>query len=627
MWTEGRWIQDHLGRTLILRGVNVSGSAKHPVTSLDDDAQQRASWLHPESVSFVGKPIPLESADEHFARLRAFGHRLLRLVVTWEAIEHAGPGQYDEAYLAYLRALIEQAARYDIQIFMDPHQDVWSRFTGGDGAPAWTLDCVGIRRDMLVPCGAAIVSAFHDGPLPTMIWPTNYTKLGAATMFTLLFAGNDFAPSLNIDGEPVSAFLQRHYVSALVRLVRALRGLPNVIGYGSMNEPSAGLIGLRDLHQSIPGMVAKGPSPTPFQSMLAAAGFPQEVEVWEFSPSLMGPIGKTILNPSGACLWQSSDADIWRREGVWDVVHGKPQLLKPDYFASVRGRPVHFAQDYLKPFALRVLEAIRKEDSGALLFVEGPPSPVGEPPPWTAQDPSGVVHAGHFYDGMALLGKHYDPEFTIDTVRMMPVFGRDQVVQAYTDQVRALADHVPSVPFLLGEFGIPFDLDGGASFPQGDYAAQEAALDGFFAALDRNLVSGTLWNYTPDNSHACGDHWNGEDLSIYSVDDKKGQGDVYAGGRALSAVVRPYAMATAGTPLQMSYDRHAREFVFRQQRSPDVQAATEIVVPRYCYPAGFSVEISAGTWRYDDSREILTWESPRTEQQESLRITPQQMQK
>ena len=40
--------------------------------------------------------------------------------------------------------------------------------------------------------GAAILHHLHGDPFPRMVWPTNVTKLGAATMFTLFFAGNDF---------------------------------------------------------------------------------------------------------------------------------------------------------------------------------------------------------------------------------------------------------------------------------------------------------------------------------------------------------------------------------------------------------------------------------------------------
>lgn len=621
MRTDGQWVKDEAGRTLLLRGVNLSGSAKVPQTPLGA-SHLRSSHLTPELASFVGRPLPLAEADEHFARLRAFGHFFVRLVVTWEAIEHAGPGQYDRAYLDYLRALIEKAARYELKIFVDPHQDVWSRFTGGDGAPAWTLDVVGMKRESLVDCGAAVVHAFHEGALPTMIWPTNYTKLGAATLFTLFFAGHDFAPSLRVHNESISEFLQRHYVAALCEVARSLRGLPNVVGYGTMNEPSAGYIGVRSLQHAVPGMVAKGPSPSPLQSMAAASGLPVEVEVCEFSASFMGTVGTTILNPNGVSLWRSPTDDVWHREGVWAVVNGTPQVLRPDHFSVVRNRPVHFAKDYLKPLVLKVLEGIRKVDESALIFFEGPPMPIGEPPPWNDSDPKGVVHAGHFYDGMALMGKHYDPEFTVDTVRMTPVFGREQVQAAYAEQIHSLAAHLPSIPFLLGEFGIPFDLDGGASFRSGDYSAQEAALDGYFSALDRNLLSGTLWNYTPDNDNAHGDMWNGEDLSIYSRDKQTGTGDVYDGGRALSAVVRPYACAAAGTPLHMSFSRESRHFELRLRRSQHVTAPTEIFVPRYHYPSGFSVEVSAGSWRFDEVRERLWWESEPSDQEETVRIMP-----
>jgi hypothetical protein len=39
---------------------------------------------------------------------------------------------------------------------MDPHQDVWSRWSGGDGAPAWTFEKLGMDTDKMNQAGAAI---------------------------------------------------------------------------------------------------------------------------------------------------------------------------------------------------------------------------------------------------------------------------------------------------------------------------------------------------------------------------------------------------------------------------------------------------------------------------------------
>jgi len=66
-------------------------------------------------------------------------------------------------------------------------------------------------------------------------------------------------------------------------------------------------------------------------------------------------------------------------------------------------------------------------------------------------------------------------------------------------------------PTLIGEFGIPFDFDNGA-FQSGDFSDQAAALDRSVNAMEANMLSYTLWNYSPDNDNLRGDQWNGEDF-------------------------------------------------------------------------------------------------------------------
>ena len=88
---EGPWIlEPGTNRTLILRGVNLSGGSKLPQGL--PSHQPRGFWEdYDRDVSFVGRPFALEDADEHLDRLREWGFTFLRFIFTWEAIEHAGP--------------------------------------------------------------------------------------------------------------------------------------------------------------------------------------------------------------------------------------------------------------------------------------------------------------------------------------------------------------------------------------------------------------------------------------------------------------------------------------------------------------------------------------------------------
>ena len=66
-------------------------------------------------------------------------------------------------------------------------------------------------------------------------------------LFTPSQAGDTFAPTCTVRGEPVQRFLQRHYINAMAALASALKGLRNVVGFGTMNEPLPGYLGLKRL--------------------------------------------------------------------------------------------------------------------------------------------------------------------------------------------------------------------------------------------------------------------------------------------------------------------------------------------------------------------------------------------
>ena len=511
IYIQGAWLKDEFGRTRLLRGVNLGGSSKLPTTP--DGATYRAEgfYAHRE-VSFVGRPFPLQEADEHFARLKAWGFTFLRLLVTWEAIEHAGPGLYDETYLDYLRKLVIKAGEYEMEVLIDPHQDVWSRFTGGDGAPGWTLEAAGMDMTHFDETGAAITHQRHGDPFPRMIWPTNTYKLACATLFTLFFAGNDFAPELKVEGEPVQEYLQRHYCAALQQVAQRLADLPNVIGFEAINEPTAGYVGCADLSAPI-GRLKLGDCPTPFQSLLLGSGIPQQVEVWNLGSLSLRRTGRRWLNTAGTSAWLPGKGCVWKQHGVWDTDRsGKPVLLRPDYFAHA-----DFNQDYLRPFVERYAAAIRQVAPGAPIFFEHDPAQPLKP--WAGALPPGLVFAPHWYDALTLLKKQYSAWVAVDELSGKLVFGKGGIRKAFARQIanlkRAAQEDLGGIPLLLGEFGIAFDLDGKRSFRSGDFSKQEQALERSFRAVEDNLLSCAIWNYTPDNTHLHGDLWNDEDFSIF----------------------------------------------------------------------------------------------------------------
>ncbi len=605
---DGPWFKDERGRTLMLRGVNLGGSSKVPF-SPDGATHISDRFFNHRDVSFIGRPFPLEEADEHFTRLRAWGFTFLRLLVTWEAIEHAGPGLYDEVHLEYIRAIVEKAAEHGIALFIDPHQDVWSRFSGGDGAPGWTFEVVGFDITQFKETGAAIVHQTYGDPFPRMIWPTNSGKLAAATMFSLFFGGNDFAPETKVEGVPVQDYLQGHYIEAMVQVAKKLSGLTNVIGYDTMNEPLPGYIGFEDLNAP-GGMVKLGSSPSPFQSMLLGSGIAQNVGTWKLGITGERKVDSQVVNSSAVNAWLPDRDCVWRRNGVWDLdTTGQPRILRPHHFTKVRGRRIDFSNDYYRPFANRYAKAIRSVSPEAIIFIESEPRHVSMK--WGAQDAPNIVFAPHWYDGFVLFMKSFYSALAIDFRTGKVIIGSKRIRRSFADQVASFKHtsiaSFGGVPTLIGEFGIPFDLKGKRAYRTGNYRDQIRAMDRSMRAMEDNLLSYTLWNYTADNTNARGDQWNDEDLSIFSRDQQTDPADIHSGGRALEAVVRPYPRAIAGEPLHMAFDIKKKRFTFEYLHDPEIEAPTEIFVPNYQYPEGYAVDISDGSFETNALTQTLVY--------------------
>jgi Glycoside hydrolase family 5 C-terminal domain/Cellulase (glycosyl hydrolase family 5) len=573
--TDGAAFKDDQGRTLILRGVNLSGTSKTPAKTSSD----------PRTVSFVGRPFPLTQADEHFRRLQSWGLTFERLIVPWEAIEHAGPGVYDKAYLDYLHELVKRANSYGIRVVIDIHQDFYSRASGGDGAPYWTLTKLGLLPDSTNEPGAP-----QEQPArPLGYWPPTAARLSVDTMETLFWAGNDFAPELKVDGMPVQEWLQSHYVNAMRQVALRLRDLNNVAGYDTYNEPGTGFAGVNDLHSPEIMMMVMGhylapgsPAPSYWDLMQAASGFTPGNQSVEANR-----------------LWAPGTEDIWRRLGVWDVVEGKPTLLKPGYFAAV-GEKKHGQNYYVGALHRRIAAAIHEISPSALIAQE--PSAFDGNQKELALGVPGAVSEPHFYDGVALLSKHKEPDTTYMVFSTKPITGHGAVVDAYVKQIddaKAKGQGIGQVPTWFGEVGIPYDVNNKQAYRTGDFSVVENYAHLFYEALDKTLSSYSIWCYSAGNSNEKGDNWNGEDFSIYSPDQRKNPTDINSGGRALDEVVRPYPVATAGTPVSMEFDSKSKTFHYKYKADKAISADTEVFLPSYQYPNGAVVTVDGGTYKLD----------------------------
>lgn len=608
--TDGRGnFVDTKGRKFILKGINVDGALKFPCTPnlpsyAGDSSDPNSIFFDGENVLFVGRPFPLEEAEVHFERIKSWGYNIIRYLITWEALEHAGPCKYDDDFIAYTIEMLKIIDRIGgLYVFMDTHQDAWSRFSGGSGAPLWTFYAAGLQPTRFAPTEAAILlneARFHREVNPEkydrMLWTTNYKRLATLVMFTIFFSGENFFPNCKINDENIQSYLQRHYFNSIRYFWKAVvSALPEMLekgcllGFELINEPSCGLLGYADI-ELLPfnQQLRVGTTPTVFQTMKLGMGLPCKVDVYKISITGPQKSGSKVVDPKGKRAWLTPEEAKyydskydWRREpswimgeclfaqhGIWawdddidfkelsklpefkrlSISDNKCKVIIPDYFSKVHKNHnfkaltvkeinlEYFSNNNFVDFYIEFKKTIRSITPDLFLLIA---PPVLEIPPNLREDhrhiiDSKTIYAPHYYDGMSLLFKTWNIKYNVDTLGIMrgryynPILGivfgeraiRACIKKQFAEMRKECEENLGSIPVLMSETGMPFDMDNKKAYSCGKYYSQTAALDAISNALEGLNMSHTYWCYTSINCHKWGDRWNYEDFSFWSPEDR-----------------------------------------------------------------------------------------------------------
>lgn len=439
-----------------------------------------------------------------------------------------------------------------------------------------------------------------------MIWATNYDRLACFTLFSMFFGGRDFAPKCIIDGVNIQDYLTSHYVEAFGKLADKIRDAGDlldecVIGWDSLNEPSAGFIGHENLNDFLSDQaMKKGTRPTPAQSLRLGMGMAQTVETWgfnQFGPKLEGSV---TVDPHGVRAWMNPDDEPNRRSTRWGWKRGKewklgtcpwalhdvwdPEsgyILIPDYFKSPpseTSRDVNFIEDYWRPHWRAYFERVRSSHPEAIPFIQ-PPVFVRPPQLNEGELRGRGCYSPHYYDGLTLITRHWN-WFNADALGVLrgkyasPVlavkFGEWAIRKSLQEQLGEYLKDVSitfgEYPTMMGEIGTPMDMDQKRSYSgahAGDYTNQQKAMDASLNGCDGpNSLNYTIWTYCPDNSHEWGENWNLEDLSLYSADDLHGP--------EINTRYRMGSMGTAGLSTDTINDRSNAQLLLTRASSVNI---------------------------------------------------------
>jgi len=190
---EGHSFKDAQGRCVLLRGVDLSNSAKVPPFN----------------------PLPRLSL---LPKMREWGINNIRLAFIWEAFEPEA-GHYNFAYLDMLAQIVDAAGKVGITSIIDFHSDAFSRYSVGG-------------------CG----SGFPKWAIPPNVAPWIPSTVPLCSIWPATSAAESLFPESGYH-QTVEAFYNNTYgartrfLEAWIQIARYFRNNKNIIAYDILNEP------------------------------------------------------------------------------------------------------------------------------------------------------------------------------------------------------------------------------------------------------------------------------------------------------------------------------------------------------------------------------------------------------
>ncbi len=138
IWKSGSWFRDDAKRYVLFRGVNFGSRSKLP-------PYLPIAPLEISDISKLDLKKEIESVKSELDLLKNLGFNIIRLLISWKAIEPRPNPNLDELlpegrqYLSYMKEIIDELHLRNIYVILDFHQDIANEVYGGDGFPDWAL--------------------------------------------------------------------------------------------------------------------------------------------------------------------------------------------------------------------------------------------------------------------------------------------------------------------------------------------------------------------------------------------------------------------------------------------------------------------------------------------------------